>query len=429
MMEPSGKTKHEKSNKKESHTFCWIALSPPHTTRVPDKSSIMDRGLSSKKHSHRKPHLGKDDTDVLDSYDGDHRTAFATSATGNTTSDSDMNDQNEDLGLDPTVGSTKDDFSNNISDSNDGYPGYWVEDGDSDGIDHEASDLPSSPNGDEHTYYLQTNGLWATSDEEDDEDDMIFHSTPSLALDNGNPDLPYSFTPGGNNSNTVFTNTLDTGLHGLPSSPHPDHVILRPTSIPRSLNAATFDLGSNAAAYLNSAPTSPTNQRMDDFFRRLSLPSSTVLAAHGQQEMEDLLPSLMTSESSPSGDAPPMFAFSFPPSPPPVSLPEISTSPLSPPLPARHGKSPLIQSSPTTSSSSSPPQIKYDLASLLPVNMKIPDQLLDMIKASLATSPRKEVASAEDCARESSMVGTRSYGGGCHGSVLTFLSRLPLYSP
>ncbi|SAM08195.1 hypothetical protein [Absidia glauca] len=359
------------------------SVSPPsHTTRVPDKSSTKNR--------RDKPHLDENDTDILDSYDSDHRTAIAASAVGNTTGDSDS----EDLSVDPTVDSTKVDFSNNISDSNDDGVGYLVEDDDdSDGLGHDASDPPSSPSDDEHTYYLQTNGLWATSDEDDDEDDMAFHSNPSLALNNGNPD---SFTPGGNSNNSVFTNTLDTLLHDLPSSPHPDRLALRPTPVPRFLNAATFDLGSNAAAYLSSAPTSPTDQRMDDFFRRLSLPSSTVLAAHGQQDMDDLLPSLLTSESSPppAGDAPSAFAFSFPPSPPP--LPEISAASLS----AHHGKSPMTQ--PSSSLSSSPPQIKYDLASLLPVNMKIPDQLLDMIKASLAASSQKDVAATDDGAVESS---------------------------
>jgi hypothetical protein len=415
-MEPSGKTKHEKGIKKESHTFCWIVLPPPHTTRVLDKSSTKNRQDSTQKSSHHKPHLDENDTDILGSYDSDHRTAITASTIDITTGDSDS----EDLGVYPTLDSTKVDFSNSISDSNDDGIQYSVEDDDSDGLGYNASDPPSSPNDDEHTYYLQTNGLWATSDEDDDEDDMAFHSNPSLELNNGNSSDPDSFTPGGNSNDSVFTNTLNTLLHDLPSSPNPDRLTLRPTPVSRFLNAATFDLGSNAAAYLSSAPTSPTDQRMDDFFRRLSLPSSTVLAAHGQQDMDDLLPSLLTSESSPppSGDAPSAFAFSFPPSPPP--LPEISAAPLS----THHGKSPMVQSS--SSSSSSPPQVKYDLASLLPVNMKIPDQLLDMIKASLAASSQKDGAAIGDGAVESSKVGARLSLGIGKAAYLTLSLSLSL---
>lgn len=366
--------------------------------------------------------------------------------------------------------------------------GYFVEDDDSEDLDDYDMDDDSTDASDEgdvdadhgnnveddddeaHAYYLRTNGLWASSEEEDDDDedeDLGFHSDPGPIHDGiSDDDDPTDLVALLGNDSTLFNNIAEAFMQVLAPLADAHHThsdgitptnettptaatsTVTPISALSALNVATFDLGSNAAACLNSAPTSPTGHRLDDYLRRPSLPSNALLAAahshremdlasdalsalssvlsaealglslhptpastkgaspaklakggsgelesaasgHGQQQKQQQLsaPDLSTASSSSSSSSsppatslydsvtastsitPPENAESLPPSPTPRSSQQSTT---------------IDISSSLTSPNS--PQPSYDLASLLPPDMKIPEQLLELIKSSLAAS-------------------------------------------
>ncbi|SAM03494.1 hypothetical protein [Absidia glauca] len=368
--------------------------------------------------------------------------------------------------------------------------GYFIEDEDSEDLDDydmddDSSDASDDGDGDSnnvdgeddeaHAYYLRTNGLWASSEEEDDDEDDEdhgFHSDPGPMHDApSDDDDPTDLVALLGSDSVLFNNIAEAFMQVLAPLTDTHHAhsdgitptngttptattsTVTPISALSALNVATFDLGSNAAACLNSAPTSPTGHRLDDYLRRPSLPSNALLAAahghremdlasdalsalssvlsaealglslhptpasiketspaklakdesgelesaatmHGQQQKQLSAPDLSTASSSSSSSSSPPATSVYDSAPASASItPPDNTESLPPsPTPCSSQQSTALDISSSLTSPNSP-QPSYDLASLLPPDMKIPEQLLELIKSSLAASINDKDAS------------------------------------
>ncbi|ORX49183.1 hypothetical protein DM01DRAFT_1385311 [Hesseltinella vesiculosa] len=246
----------------------------------------------------------------------------------------------------------------------------------------EDDDLMEEPDeDDDHYNQMLHSANWDTSSDEEDEYDyqaMIFHDPPDnneLDEDIGLPlsqslslDVLAATQP---SHDTLFNSIAEAFVQVLaPLATHPD-VSLLDVSVPNTMS---------------SAPTSPVHDHhrqlpLPDFgfLRRPSLPSNAVLAAHRDTDLspDSLLSSVISSATTQHDDH----------SPSPLSTTSNVTSAAAavPPLPTTSSAPSSSAASSSTSAASATAPV--DLASLLPPDIKIPEQLLELIKSSLAAPP------------------------------------------